>query len=136
MLGPLLANLICVGFTVLYIIGFYIFKIPGDRNDPPVIKARMKAVTVASIGSLFIVWLFTETKREVLQAVGLLLALDVKVIVYPLLLTAMLFLGPLSIMFFDRELPFQQNFDFKRDFHSTFCTLLGQRNYIVVKYNN
>lgn len=135
MLSSWVANLVCIGFTILYIIGFYVFRTPGDRNDPAVIRARMKAVTVASFGSLGIVWLFTEDRHKVIQLVGLILPSGdvLKAIVYPLLLTGMLFLGPLSIIYFDQELPFQQHFDFKRDCHSTFCSLLGQRNYVVVR---
>lgn len=133
------ASLTCIGFILLYVGGFYIFKQPGLRNDPNVIKARMKAVTVASIASALIVWaLISQVESE--ESIQLVLGLQVPLslrhignIVCPLLLTMYLFLGPLSIMLFDQELPFQKHFDFKRDVGGLFTNLVEQRNYIVVK---
>ncbi|KAK4509638.1 uncharacterized protein ATC70_006940 [Mucor velutinosus] len=132
-----LANLVCIGFTLIYVAGFYIFKIPGDRNDPPVILARMKAVTVASIVSAGLVWYLLQSSG-VKENASLALGLEQPTtLIYainrlrPLLLTFMLFLGPLSVMFFDQELPCQRHFDFRRDVTMNVMNLLGQRNYIV-----
>lgn len=125
-----LANLICIGFTVIYIIGFYMFKIPGSRNHPPVIRARMKAVTVASLISVAIVRYLTTA--NLLTVLGL--TFNIQALIKPLLLTSLLFLGPISIRYFDDELPFQKNFNF----HHVILTLtepLGQRNYYVVRIN-
>ncbi|KAI9279287.1 CAAX protease self-immunity-domain-containing protein [Sporodiniella umbellata] len=121
-----LANLTCVGFTVIYVAGFYLFKTTGSRNDPRVIRARMKAVAVASFISMCIVYQLTDD--NLLVALGLMPSLAV---LKPVILTMLLFLGPLSIMYFDRELFFQSNFDFKRDLVESFTQPLGQRNYIV-----
>lgn len=125
-----LASATCIGFTLLYVAGFYLFKQDGSRNDPKVIRARFKAVTVASVASAFIVWYMVD-KQDMLTALGLNRPKLISDIISPLLLTVLLFLGPLSIMFFDRELPFQKHFDFQRDVVEIFTTLLGQRNYIV-----
>ncbi|CAO3671224.1 unnamed protein product [Rhizopus microsporus] len=47
------------------------FKIPGSRNHPPVIRARMKAVTVASLISVAIVqYLTTANLLTVLEPLG------------------------------------------------------------------
>lgn len=122
-----LANLVCIGFTVIYVIGFYLFKTPGSRNHPSVIRARMKAVTVASFISMFIVQQLTPS--NLFTILGLVPVLSA---VKPVFLTILLFLGPLSTMYFENELPFQTNFNLKRDVVESFTTPLGQRNYFVV----
>lgn len=122
-----LANLVCIGFTVIYVIGFYVFKTSGSRNHPSVIRARMKAVTVASVLSILIVK--SLTPLDLITTLGL---TPVFGIFKPLLLSVLLFLGPLSILYFDRELPFQENFDLQRDVVESFTKPLGQRNYFVV----
>ncbi|KAL7312409.1 CAAX prenyl protease [Mucor circinelloides] len=132
-----LANLVCIGFTLIYVAGFYIFKKPGNRNDPPVILARMKAVAVASIVSAGLVWYMLQAsgaKESASLALGLGQPTTLMHAINrlrPLLHTCMLFLGPLSVMFFDQELPFQRYFDFERDVTMNLMSLLGQRNYIV-----
>ncbi|CEP13839.1 hypothetical protein [Parasitella parasitica] len=128
-----LANLVCIGFTLIYVAGFYIFRIPGNRNDPPVILARMKAVTVASFVSASVVWYLVqaiEAEESAATVLGLTQPLEVSCL-KPLLLTVILFLGPLSVMFFDQELPFQKCFSFKRDVKMNLLSLIGQRNYVV-----
>ncbi|KAG1173213.1 hypothetical protein G6F71_005818 [Rhizopus microsporus] len=125
-----LANLICIGFTVIYVVGFYMFKIPGSRNHPPVIRARMKAVTVASLISVAIVQYLTTA--NLLTVLGL--TFNIQALVKPLLLTSLLFLGPISIRYFDDELPFQKNFNFHRDVILTLTEPLGQRNYYVAPF--
>lgn len=125
-----LASATCVVFTLLYVAGFYLFQQPGSRNDPKVIRARFKAVTVASFASALIVWSIMD-KQDTPTVLGLNRPKLFEHIICPLLLTIMLFLGPLSVMFFDQELPFQMHFDYHRDFVENFTTLLGQRNYVV-----
>lgn len=49
----------------------------------------------------------------------------------PLALVAMLFLGPLVMMMFDSELPFQSRFYWKNQVQNL-CEWIGIRNYIVV----
>ncbi|KAI8979506.1 hypothetical protein BDF20DRAFT_793997, partial [Mycotypha africana] len=105
------------------------------RNDPPVIRARIKAVTVASIISALIVWYFNTTQYNVWTLLGVLPQQPVlhllSVVSRPLLLTGLLFLGPISMMFFEEELPFQKHFVFRRDIVDIFTSLQGQRNYVV-----
>ncbi|KAG0761808.1 hypothetical protein G6F62_005075 [Rhizopus arrhizus] len=116
-------------FTVIYVIGFYVFKTSGSRNHPSVIRARMKAVTVASVLSILIVK--SLTPLDLITTLGL---TPVFGIFKPLLLSVLLFLGPLSILYFDRELPFQENFDLQRDVVESFTKPLGQRNYFVAPF--
>lgn len=130
LMGDIAANATCIGFTLLYVSGFYLFKQPGSRNDPNVIRARIKAVTVASFISALIVWYLLD-QQDIFTVLGLIKPKISSHIIDPLLLTAFLFLGPLSVMLFDQELPFQKYFDYQRDFIEIFTTLLGIRNYIV-----
>lgn len=129
-IGKGLASIVCVGFTCLYISGFYLSKQTGFRNDPKVIKSRMKAVMVASFVSSLIVWGLIRDVA-ITTALGLERPGLVADIIKPILLTMSLFLGPLSVMFFEQELPFQKHFNVERDLYSIFTTLLGQRNYLV-----
>lgn len=58
--------------------------------------------------------------------------LDMIGLVGPVLLTAVLFLGPLTQLFFEQQLPCQSNFSFQYDVKDVICSWVGQRNYIVV----
>ncbi|KAI9272090.1 hypothetical protein EDC94DRAFT_249321 [Helicostylum pulchrum] len=129
-IGKGLASTTCVGLTCLYISGFYLSKQTGFRNDPKVIKSRMKAVMVASFVSSLIIWSLIRDVA-ITTALGLERPGLVVDMIKPLLLTMSLFLGPLSVMFFEQELPFQKHFSVERDLYSIFTTLLGQRNYLV-----
>ncbi|PWY98637.1 Abi-domain-containing protein [Testicularia cyperi] len=48
-----------------------------------------------------------------------------------LILTSSLFLGPLYVSWLSRELPFQSQFDFRRDVIDKVATLPGMRNFVV-----
>ncbi|EPQ25776.1 uncharacterized protein PFL1_06643 [Pseudozyma flocculosa PF-1] len=54
-----------------------------------------------------------------------------KAAVYPLLLTATLYCGPLYVSYLEQELPGQAAFNYDRDVASKWRTLQGIRNYIV-----
>ncbi|SNX87971.1 related to CAAX prenyl protease 2 [Melanopsichium pennsylvanicum] len=54
-----------------------------------------------------------------------------KQIAAPLLLTSLLFLGPITVSFLDRQLPFQRFFSFHRDLVEKVTTLAGIRNFLV-----
>ncbi|KAJ2957469.1 hypothetical protein NQZ79_g6824 [Umbelopsis isabellina] len=148
------AAVVCVGFTLIYLAGFYVFvnirtgKTGLSRNDPKVILARFKAVTVSSITAATVVWLLLnrygaweentiglDQIHSLLSILGVLtpssIAATINVLVLPLLLTASLFLGPLSILYMEQCLIFQYHFDFKRDVLQTVSSLEGLRNYIV-----
>jgi prenyl protein peptidase len=121
------ANGTCLAFTLIYVVGFYVFNTPGSRNEPPVMRARMKAVTLASIVCYFVVVLVTqETKLSSATLLGLQLWPSLSWL-SPVLLTMMLFLGPLAVMWFDGELPFQKNFSMH-----DLTSLMALRNFVVV----
>ncbi|KAG0173545.1 hypothetical protein DFQ28_002151 [Apophysomyces sp. BC1034] len=129
-LYSVLANTICVSFTFIYVAGFYLFRQQGpalSRNHPEVILSRLKAVALASIVIPAIV-------HVILPSVPLTLALGIlplKIsLLTPLLLTIILFCGPLALMYFDEELPWQKHFDLQQELRMI-TSLLGQRNFIV-----
>lgn len=49
----------------------------------------------------------------------------------PLVLTALLFLGPLYTCYLDAELPFQRHFSYAHDVVDRFTSLAGVRNFVV-----
>lgn len=57
----------------------------------------------------------------------------VNVLTFPLLHVAILFLGPLVLDGFERNLPFQRNFNFQRDVIGEITSLVGLRNFIAVR---
>lgn len=56
----------------------------------------------------------------------------INLVIIPVVLTATLFLGPLSLLYLERNLIFQTNCDFRRDVIDIMLSLEGMRNYIVV----
>ena len=56
----------------------------------------------------------------------------INLVIIPVVLTATLFLGPLSLLYLERNLIFQTNCDFRHDVIDIMLSLEGMRNYIVV----
>ncbi|KAI9489545.1 hypothetical protein BDB00DRAFT_607547 [Zychaea mexicana] len=135
------ANVACITLPFIYVAGFYLFldekNAKLSRNHPVIIRNRIKSVTLASIVAAILVWLivpFASLNYSIFQALGLSLPSSVPELVAltgPVVLTTILFLGPLVQLFFEQSLPFQSNFDFGRDVKNVFLSLLGQRNYVV-----
>lgn len=114
------------------------------RDSPRVIKTRMASVTVASIASLAAVGALAKHRDPSLSTkdVAALLGLwkpkmtvreVAKLIALPLGCTMSLFLGPLYGLFLEKRLPGMRNFSFKIDVARTFKSLVGIRNYVVVR---
>ncbi|KAI9266447.1 hypothetical protein BDA99DRAFT_505672 [Phascolomyces articulosus] len=139
--SPIVANVACIIFAFIYVAGFYLFRNENNaklsRNHPVVIRNRIKAVAFASIVAPVLVWFiipFHYFNYSIFQILGLSLPNSVPELLAlkgPVLLTAILFLGPLVQLYFERSLPLQSNFDFERDVKDVFFSLLGQRNYVV-----
>ncbi|KIO31420.1 hypothetical protein M407DRAFT_19565 [Tulasnella calospora MUT 4182] len=116
------------------------------RNDPQVIKARLKAVAVSTLGSCAVVVCVVSkfgsgcrtddrsSFSEALSVLGLSLPsvnLNLWSILRPHLLAPVLYVGPLYIMLLDTTLPFQRDWDFKRDVVEKFTSWQGLRNYSI-----
>ncbi|GAA6055966.1 hypothetical protein NBRC10513_004975 [Rhodotorula toruloides] len=119
---------------------------PRDRNHPAVIKARLLAVTLASLSSCAAVpsilahsqpTLFPTYSSAIPRALSLLgLALPstpanlARLVLYPLGLTASLFLGSLYVAYLEGELPGQRGARTWVDWKRKFEGWKGVRNYI------
>ncbi|KAG8931396.1 hypothetical protein FRC03_005739 [Tulasnella sp. 419] len=114
------------------------------RNDPEVIRARLMAVTLSTIGSCLIVDAVianssgrTNLKelpavvQEATERLGLELSLPSLKSFLPHLLTPILYLGPLYVDYLGYQLPFQAKWSFSEDVISKFTSWQGLRNYIV-----
>ncbi|TKY87018.1 hypothetical protein EX895_003695 [Sporisorium graminicola] len=75
--------------------------------------------------------LLTSNALPIQPSLPIYLRLIATHIVSPLLLTALLFLGPLYTAFLDSTLPFQRHFSYKRDVVDKFTSLAGLRNFVV-----
>ncbi|SAM07343.1 hypothetical protein [Absidia glauca] len=141
-----IANITCISFILIYIAGFYVFEhsrnngLKLSRQHPTVIKSRMKAVAssclVISVILCLILSCYVEKgpMQTIITLLGVKPILDPMALwcelVRPLLLTMILFLGPLSLLYFDQHLPGQNGFDWKRDGYQVLFSLHGVRNYV------
>lgn len=122
---------------------------PRDRNHPAVIRARLAAVSLASLASAAALpavlqrahpALFPTYRSAVLRATALLgLALPpsarhlARVVLYPLALTASLFLGSVYVAYLDGDLPGQPGARTWAHWKRKFDGWKGVRNYLAVR---
>ncbi|CAG8618628.1 18254_t:CDS:2 [Acaulospora morrowiae] len=154
----------CISFSLIYVGALYISKKtrigtenPGLTKDhPEVIIQRIKVtaatciisytsvLTIINLGGGFKnvddnedMDLFTKIKTTSIL-LGLWLPFNLyylfNVLFVPLLLTMILFLGPLYVRYLDQELPFQERFSFISEFGYAFTTLKGFRNLIFAPF--
>ncbi|KAH7913367.1 CAAX protease self-immunity-domain-containing protein [Hygrophoropsis aurantiaca] len=106
-----------------------------SRDDPEVIKARLISVSIATFlccaGVFVMMWHLVDGDVE-LALNNTFTHLGLKYIsIYPLLVTPLLFLGPLYGRYLFQSLPLQQRWSFKTDVISFFFSIRGIRNYIL-----
>lgn len=91
----------CVLLSVIYVASLYIWKSKQDRNHPEVIKKRFLSVGIMMLVSPLFPWLISS--REFLSQIPLMQAMGFRwsgclvALLVPLLLTMLLFLGPISV---------------------------------------
>ncbi|KAL0084631.1 hypothetical protein J3Q64DRAFT_1099305 [Phycomyces blakesleeanus] len=152
LVNTLLANTTCGSFALIYIAGFYLFRDASanlSRDHPKTIASRIKSVILASIVIPIIVWseLYMSGTFGNMSIKNQISSMSIRLglydptnswhiihIISPLLLTMILFLGPLTLLWFEEELPFQQNFNFQKDAVEHLRSLEGQRNYIAAPF--
>lgn len=114
------------------------------RDDPDVIRARLLAVSLATVACctafVGIVWrlvgngqnTFPVALDTALPRLGIHFdpSRDIRALC-PHLITPLLFLGPLYARYLSRSLPFQRFSSFKHDIVPTFVSWQGARNYLV-----
>ncbi|KAI3485299.1 hypothetical protein L1887_51412 [Cichorium endivia] len=125
--------------------------VPLDRDHPVVIRSRIRTASAATALSLVCAGLVARHAQHrpparscaprstlltsntlpfappLLSYIG---SLSVHMAA-PLLLTSLLYLGPLLTRFLDGELPFQRHFDLHTDLVVKFTSLAGVRNFLV-----
>lgn len=106
------------------------------RDDPDVIKARLLAVTSATLICCLVVFVVAgdfgrNDEIHNLTANAWLYLGFTWSNVLPLLITPLLFSGPLYVQFLVKTLPFQKDWDFEQDVLFRFLSLVGLRNYFV-----
>ncbi|KAH7927647.1 Abi-domain-containing protein [Leucogyrophana mollusca] len=109
-----------------------------SRDDPDVIKARLVSVSIATFiccaGVFAMMWHSLGGNMEHPSS-----AFDITVAhlgfklspIYPLLVTPLLFLGPLYGRYLAEALPLQRYWTFKHDVVFFFLSIRGIRNYIM-----
>lgn len=109
-----------------------------SRDDPAVIRARLTAVSVSTAGSMcavgVIVWKtgnFSSVQESVGASMKLLGLTLPSPALRPLLLTPLLYLGPLYSAWLDKSLPFMQDWSYERDVVAKFASWTGVRNFFM-----
>jgi prenyl protein peptidase len=125
------------------------------RDDPDVIKARLLAVSGATLICCLIVFIVMKNGNgDNAMVRDPFLWCRVSVVhgqqqqnltpnawlhlgftwsnILPLLLTPLLYAGPLYVQFLEKTLPFQEDWDFEDDVLFRFFSIFGLRNYFVV----
>ncbi|TBU23869.1 hypothetical protein BD311DRAFT_781383 [Dichomitus squalens] len=118
------------------------------RNDPEVIRARLLAASLSTLGSVLVVYLLVQSitpaaeksKNSAVAIESTLARLGITLtfaqdsdlyIILPCLVAPVLYLGPLYAAYLSETLPFQRRWSFGEDFLPTFISWIGIRNYIV-----
>ncbi|KAI5706264.1 hypothetical protein M8J76_008203 [Diaphorina citri] len=95
---PILA---CLVLSIVYVASLYIWSSPLTRNEPATIRKRFFSVFVMSLVSPLFLWYFLDKKylekNSLLETLGLRLPGLLPALILPLLLTMVLFLGPLVL---------------------------------------
>ena len=123
-----------------------------DRNHPSVIKSRLIAVSLSSLSSLLSIpdilsksalpttTTFTTYKASISRALQLLgfvlpssLSETLKLLVFPLGLTASLFAGSLYIQYLEGDLPLQRKGGSWKSLKERFDSWRGIRNFVIVR---
>ncbi|KAG1739445.1 CAAX protease self-immunity-domain-containing protein [Suillus paluster] len=106
------------------------------RDDPDVIKARLLAVSSATLICCLIVFIVMKNfnrddEFHNLTANAWLHLGFTWSNALPLVITPLLFVGPLYVQFLEKSLPFQEDWDFEDDVLFRFFSIVGLRNYFV-----
>ncbi|KAJ6546694.1 hypothetical protein DFH09DRAFT_989507 [Mycena vulgaris] len=102
----------------------------GGRDDPAIIRARLSAVTIASVFTCGAVSFLISGSVVPSARTLAVLGLSWPTSILSCLQTPLLFLGPLYASYLGVSLPAQANYFLQRDFTDVFCTWTGFRNYV------
>jgi len=115
------ATVSCILFTATYVGSLYLWRNTAPRDHPSTIKKRFISVACTSLFAAFYMsFMCRNSEQSWNRYVGLHTDSFLLASFLPLLLTMILFLGPLSLLFFDSSL--REPFDYD---------LVWWRNYFV-----
>ncbi|XP_028396122.1 CAAX prenyl protease 2-like isoform X2 [Dendronephthya gigantea] len=120
----------CFFLAISYILVFYIKKSPYHRDHFETIKLRcIRATGFCFIGPIFVFLLSQQSPNgaPIWQWLGIHYENIIKAAVLPLLLTMVLFIGPITMMFLAEELPFMS-----AHFHHAIERLQAKENVLNV----
>ncbi|XP_065833456.1 CAAX prenyl protease 2-like [Oscarella lobularis] len=99
---------LCFVLALLFVGSLYIWHSPHPRNHPETIKKRFAGILVSIVASITILWAASSEDREdgfpLYWRLGIKLEGLVPAVFYPLILTMVLFLGPLVMIIADGDL--------------------------------
>ncbi|KAF7334716.1 putative CAAX prenyl protease 2 [Mycena venus] len=151
-LSILSSHLVGLSFGSSYVVSLYLVKnarlrfssektdarhsnvLPGSRDDPAVIRARLTAATFATLLNCGIVYVLiarsTAPSFDSFASTLAILGVRWPDRILSCLQTPLLFLGPLYGSYLAGTLPGQSNYSFNRDFLGLFSNWQGFRNYV------
>ncbi|VVC90573.1 unnamed protein product [Leptidea sinapis] len=92
--------LACVFLTICYVGSLYVWRSKESRDHPSTIKKRCFSVFVMMLLAPIFTQYFLSDPSDIYEKMGLRETALFKALLLPLLLTATLFLGPLTMQFF------------------------------------
>ncbi|XP_074632184.1 CAAX prenyl protease 2-like [Acropora palmata] len=123
----------CLVISVAYVASLYVFKSPYPRDHPKTIKQRFRSVFIVSLLSPFYVWLWSDgtlgqNALSLWQFLGIRLESIIIAVLFPLLLTVILFTGPIVLLYVNKELTNVKSFI---EYPSSWVNAISLRNYLV-----
>ncbi|XP_065344188.1 CAAX prenyl protease 2 [Cloeon dipterum] len=131
--GSLLRVAACFAQAVLYIASLYVWNSPFNRDHPSTIKRRFISALSMMVISPFFVYFFSSgtllNKVSFCHLLGLRLDGLLNAVVVPLLLTSVLFLGPIAMAL--HALSPRQVITYPSLFLPDVCNIFWLRNHVV-----
>lgn len=123
----------CLVISVAYVASLYVFKSPYPRDHPKTIKQRFRSVFIVSLLSPFYVWLWSDgtlgqNSFSLWQYLGIRLESILLAVIFPLILTMILFTGPIVLLYVNRELANMKGF---LEYPTSWVNSISLRNYLV-----
>ncbi|CAH3128465.1 unnamed protein product [Pocillopora meandrina] len=123
----------CLVLSVAYVASLYVLKSPYPRDHPKTIKQRFRSVFVISLLAPLYVWLWADRSLDY-NGISLWKYMGIHsenifiAILFPLVLTLILFLGPIILLYFSGDPGNVKGF---LEYPSSWVNAINLRNYLV-----
>ncbi|KAJ7357410.1 CAAX prenyl protease [Desmophyllum pertusum] len=123
----------CLVLSVAYVGSLYVLKSPYPRDHPKTIRQRFRSVFVISLLAPLYVWLWADGTSDLnilslWKYLGIHLENILIATLFPLILTAILFLGPIMLLYFSGESVNMKGF---LEYPTSWVNSINLRNYFV-----